>query len=67
MIKQKLNCPKMNTLPKDELSGDTKAHINGLVVTTSATQLIQIKNVQAELYPGIFCFTFASGKRYLRY
>jgi len=27
MIKQKLNCPKMNTLPKDELSGDTKAHI----------------------------------------
>lgn len=28
MIKQKLNCPKMNTLPKDELSGDIKANIN---------------------------------------
>lgn len=27
MITEKLNCPKMNTLPKDELSGDTKANI----------------------------------------
>ncbi len=65
MIKQKLYCPKMNTLPKDELSGDTKVNIKTDGV--SVIKLIQIKNVQAELYPDIFCFTFAAGKRKLRY